>query len=211
MAQISLERGINILRGRARVIQVMLWTYIGTAALLLVAWGGVIGFGLEQDFEADHPLVVSAGLVSLVYLFMFIACVIGVSMWIHRAHANLFAAGFEGLEFTPGWSVGWFFVPVAFLFKPFQAMRELWNTSHLQEDGFSAPAPRTLSAWWGFWIVGNIVANLAMRLGGVSEAMGPLDLVSYALHIVAAWFLIRIVADVTEAQTSQMTAAYAFA
>lgn len=211
MAEVSLERGITILRGRSRVIQVMLWTYIGTSVLLLVAWGGVIGFGIPQHNASQHPLLISAGLVSITYLFMSIACIIGVSMWIHRAHANLFAAGFEGLEFTPGWSVGWFFVPVACLFKPFQAMRELWNSSHLQEDGFSAPAPRMLSLWWGFWIVGSIVGNLGVNLSGISGAMTAFNLIAYILRIVAAWLLIRIVADVTEAQTSQMTAAYAFA
>jgi hypothetical protein len=49
----------------------------------------------------DVSLSVSAGIMLLV--------------WIYRANQNARALGAEDMEFTPRWSVGWFFVPIASL------------------------------------------------------------------------------------------------
>lgn len=50
-------------------------------------------------------------------------------IWQHRAQKNLEGLGATWLRFTPGWAVGWWFVPFANLVKPFQTMRELWKAS----------------------------------------------------------------------------------
>jgi hypothetical protein len=56
------------------------------------------------------------------------ACVLAafvlVGVWIYRANANAHALGGD-LSVSPGWAVGWFFVPIACLFKPYLAMRRL--------------------------------------------------------------------------------------
>ena len=46
-------------------------------------------------------------------------------VWQHHATANLWSRGLPGLRFTPGWVVGWWFVPFANLVLPYLAMREL--------------------------------------------------------------------------------------
>ena len=58
-------------------------------------------------------------------------------VWQHRAHANLWAFARSGLRFTPGWAVGWWFVPIASLWKPFEAVRELWKASDPGSDPLS--------------------------------------------------------------------------
>jgi hypothetical protein len=60
---------------------------------------------------------------------LFIVTGIVFLTWIHRANRNARALGAEGMRFTPGWSVGWYFVPIMSLWKPFQAMREIWQAS----------------------------------------------------------------------------------
>ena len=72
--------------------------------------------------------------------------VLGVDV---RVAKNVRALGATGLEFTPGWAVGWFFVPIAGFFKPFQAMREIWKASknplRWQEE-----ATGSVVGWWWF-------------------------------------------------------------
>ena len=72
-----------------------------------------------------------------------------ILVWIHRANYNLRQIGVKNMNFTPGWSVGWYFVPIANLWKPFQSMKEIWNVSH----SFSGAVPSNiLNLWWALWI-----------------------------------------------------------
>lgn len=208
MAELPLDQGLMVLQGRARAARFLLWAFIGGVAVMASAWLGVDALGAGR---CPPELLRLAGLASVAVVALIILCTVIVGMWIYRAHANLFAAGVDGLEFKPGWSVGWFFVPIAGLFKPFQAMRELWNASHLSEDGYTSHVDPTLSIWWGLWIAGNVVVNISTRLRGPGSGIGMFDMLGFVLFAAAAWFMLRIVERVTEAQTSGLGAVYAFA
>lgn len=208
MTDKTLTEGLAILAKRTTVVRLMLYAYMGLAVLAILTWISVLALGIDQVNAPSDPLILFSGFASIGVVLVYIGCIVTISMWIHRAHANLFAAGMDGLEFTPGWSVGWFFVPVAMLFKPFQAMRELWNRSHLDDDGFTAPTDYRLTAWWACWLIGNFIDNIMWRISGT---IGAIDLIAYALHIAAAWFLLDIVNRVARAQASDLDASYAFA
>lgn len=146
---------------------------------------------------------------------IFIASVIAVAMWMHRAHANLHDAGFEPLNFTPGWAVGWYFIPIMNLFKPFQAMRELWTASHGVGDSYAAPAPGNLPAWWGLWIIGNILGNVSTRLSLMEAASNMqvaivLGIGSSLCTIGSAWLLRGIIRDITMAQNDHASVSGVF-
>jgi len=69
--------------------------------------------------------------------------------WVYRASTNIHALSNKVLKFSPGWAVGWYFIPVFNFFKPLQSMREIYLASlgkHLNE---SAPL---VSNWWYAWI-----------------------------------------------------------
>lgn len=216
MAEMSLEEGLDTLGRRANVSRFVIWFYIGLSVLLFgVEAGELAGFLSLEGAESD-PLTFVAGITHLSYALCLFVSFVVIGMWIHRAHANLFAAGIDGLEFTPGWSVGWFFIPIANLFKPFQAMRELWNASHNQSDSFSSPADSNLSLWWGTWIIGNILSNLSARSGfsedgSAGSAILVVDMISTAILLVCAWILLRIIERVTAAQQSMTGLAQTFA
>lgn len=211
MAILDLEDGLISLQRRATVLRLVLYAYLAATVTMLVLWSAVIGTGIDQQSDPANPLLMSAGLSALVYLLCFLASMVAVCMWVYRAHANLHAAGYEGLEFTPGWAAGWYFVPVAFWFKPFQAMRELWNASNLGPDGYLAPADQRLVIWWACWVIGNILANFGKLLNDMTGGLTVLDLGVYVLHTVSAVFLLLIVNAITRAQSSDLNANYAFA
>ena len=172
---------------------------------------------VDLETGAD-ALTMVAGLAYLSFTVVFVVSIVLVGRWIYRAHANLAAAGADGLEFTPGWAVGWYFIPFANLVKPFQAMRELWNQSHSEHDQFGNEAPSEVKAWWGAWIVGNIISSVGTRIelmgggGGESLAIGTtLSAVGTAGVVLAAVLLLKIIACVTEAQRGGAGAVGVFA
>ena len=97
-------------------------------------------------------------LVVLVYLVTTIASGILFCVFMHRTNKNLTALGM-GLEFGPN-AWGWFFCPVLSLWKPYQAVAELWRKGAPEQYVM----PRVFSVWWGTWIVGNLMGQLEFRL-----------------------------------------------
>lgn len=91
--------------------------------------------------------------------FVILATMFVFGRWIVLAHRNLDALGASYLEFRPGWALGWFFIPIANLWKPYQAMRSLWQSSHDIHRPESQDTTWVLPIWWALWIVSTIVSN----------------------------------------------------
>lgn len=68
-------------------------------------------------------------IIGIGYLFVLALCYILSGIWIVRASKNAASLMPDSKRITPGWAVGWYFIPFANLFKPYQAMRETWNSS----------------------------------------------------------------------------------
>ena len=211
------HEGLAKLESRAKAATVVLWAFI--AMSVLTAGGEMLETsGMIDTVAGTDGLTLAVGLVYIAYTLVFVASIIGVGMWIHRAHANLHESGADGLEFTPGWAVGWYFIPFANLIKPFQAMRELWCASHATYDRFGSEAPAEVKAWWGAWIAGNILSSVSTRVIVMGQGDANSMMFGNALGaagtvgvLVAAVLLQRIVAGVTAAQRGGITAAGVFA
>lgn len=215
MQAAGIASGFNTLRQREKIAAFTI--YATLVVVGLTAIGEVLELSGVIDLVSapDEPLALVYQLVMLASLAVLVASIIAISMWIYRAHANLHEAGLPALEFTPGWAVGWYFIPIANLFKPLQAMRELWTDSHQTSDSFSAQPPGNLGAWWGFWIVGNILGNISTRLslmgnGSNLQVAIALGLISSLCTICAAWLLLGIIRQITAAQIDGLEAAQIF-
>src|SRR5687768_18623297 len=104
------DAGLAKLEGRAKLATAVLWAFVAVAAM--TAFGEVLEATGTLDIAVDTgPLALVVGLAYIAFFLMFVVSVVVVALWIHRAHANLRDAGVGGLEFTPGWAVGWYFIP----------------------------------------------------------------------------------------------------
>lgn len=203
----GIEPGIATLRKRATIAELTIYAAIAVFFLILV--GEVLELvGVIDLIAYDPPALVDAYTVILIAnLPIFLISAIAISFWLHRAHANLHEAGIEGLEYTPGWGVGWYFVPFASLIKPFQSMKELWNESHRVVSDNAGVAPGNLALWWGLWLVGGMLGNISGRMAlsediSIYEASLPLGIVSSVGMIGAAVMILLIVKHITKVQGS---------
>lgn len=218
MAEMSFAEGLALLETRTKFANVAIWA---TLALFLAVMVGELleGFGVVSLDDGNAPASGFALLLAFLYMgsaAVFLLSVIPVGMWIYRAHANLELAGADDLEFSPGWSVGWFFVPFMNLFKPFQAMKELWNASYGTSNAYGSESPATLTTWWALYLGGNILSSVGTRVSaGNSEssmAVGALvGAFSSLLLAASAWFLLRIIREVMDGQRNHLQVHEAFA
>ncbi|WP_336980423.1 DUF4328 domain-containing protein [Altererythrobacter fulvus] len=217
MAEMSFAEGLALLEARSRIAVPAIWVtlaaFLATMAGELLEASGIISL---NDPAADTPLSLLVAAVYMASSVIFIGSAIIMGMWIYRAHANLELAGADDLEFSPGWSVGWFFVPFMNLFKPFQAMRELWNASYGTSNAFGAQSPGTVAAWWACYVGGNVISSAAMRLARLGGDSGYAvaafaSAIGSLLIAASAWFLLTIVREILDAQRNHLQVQEAFA
>jgi hypothetical protein len=113
---------------------------------------------------AGDRLLESDGLSGLVGLAQFgcgLAAFILFLIWIHRANGNLRRLSGETLTITPGWAVGWFFIPVASLWMPYLAVKEIWEVSHRGTGRGTA-----LVGWWWAAMIATSVTAVATTFAG---------------------------------------------
>lgn len=158
-------------------------------------------------FGEVNRAIERSGAVGLLILVVFLATGIAWLVWQHRSQANLQAARVPRLSFTPGWAVGWWFVPIASLWKPYQAVRELHQASAGDSEWHAAPVPAVLHWWWAGYLAFNVLDGIAAALfSDGSGSVEPLligDRFSIAGDLVSigtAFLAIRIVRTVVERQ-----------
>jgi Domain of unknown function (DUF4328) len=149
-------------------------------------------------------------------LFIFISTLIMFLLWLHRAYINLPSLGVPYPDFSSGWVIGSWFVPLLNLFRPYQIVKYIWNKSDPETVGVGGGYYDTggnfrLKAWWGFWIACNISiqiygSNISIQIYGSAEnpdshvAAGLAGIFSSGLTIVAACLAIAVVRDITSRQ-----------
>jgi hypothetical protein len=174
---------------------------------ILSSFGMLLFSDSVIDLEDGEPMPVAfvvIGILALLRLPLFLATVVFFLIWEHRAFSNLSALKAENLQFSPGWAVGWWFIPFANLIKPFQAMRELWNESDPEYDAesflsVSAGAPLMMGFWWAFWLLSNFAHQIANKIDDLQ--FFPVALITASiLEIIAAGLLIKIIFGIVERQ-----------
>jgi hypothetical protein len=169
--------------------------YLVGAVFLLAGEMLTLGFGDVDSVELPAVALAMDGLTllgALGFLAGLLTAMIAWCLWSFRVARNLRILDVGGLRFTPGWVVGWWFVPIMNIWRPMQVHQELWSAS--DPDGEYPPAPPWMFAWWAAWLLTGFVSNMAGRLPYV----GVLDLISSILGIIAAVLATQVVRDITE-------------
>ncbi len=168
----------------------LLWANAAASAVsILLAWRrGFDPFAIG-DSETLYGLADSA--------LLFVTAIL-VLIWLYRANARARALGAEDMMVSPGWAVGWFFVPLANLVMPYIAMRELWKASAHPRDWQLASAPLAIPLWWAFWlasgVAGGVAVVLALRpekdaLAAADAAVALSELLSIPAALLLAWIV----------------------
>lgn len=91
-------------------------------------------------------------------------------VWLHRVFRNLDGPlAVRGLEHTPGWAVGWWFVPVMNLLKPKQIVDEAVRASRLgTASGARADEAPLVVLWWAAVIVSGVLIRVGNAIGGTT-------------------------------------------
>ncbi len=154
-------------KGLTRFVVVMLWIVLAMELISILSDIGM-AMMLSRDFTNEEASANYArqGIVAIVYTITYLVTAIGFLKWTYRAAANSVGFGAKRMTNTPGWSVGWYFVPIMTLFKPFEAMKEIYQVSLYPPKWRLQPVSALLRWWWAFWLISNLVAQIVFRFPG---------------------------------------------
>jgi hypothetical protein len=140
--------------------------------MLLSLWSELLQLGLIERIAAGAnftPEEADANdfrqfLVSTLAAVLNIVNAIVFLRWLFLSSRNAHEVT-TGMRFTPGWTVGWYFVPIFNLWKPYQAMVELFQASHPEPDGDwrFAKRPGFLPLWWTLFLFSNALSQVVVR------------------------------------------------
>ncbi|MGD9646597.1 MAG: DUF4328 domain-containing protein [Pirellulales bacterium] len=126
-----------------------------------------VGQVTQEQLESNDFRQQMLGFAALALAIPNVVCFL---MWFHRAYRNLPALGAAGLNYTPRWAVGSWFVPFLNLVRPCQIANEIWRASDPRiSEPWGAAWRRAkltplIGLWWATWIITNIASNIASRL-----------------------------------------------
>src|SRR5579871_4817697 len=93
---------------------------------------------------------------------------------------------------SPGWAVGYWFIPLMNLYRPFQAVKALFAACTQEAGPNAKPAAgeQLLSAWWAMFLLGNM-ANWALA-SSTTDFNSRAGLSSYAEYSIGCNLLVII-------------------
>ena len=191
------------------------------ASLLLMACSAVawlaVGYGIAellvldafssgQEISAERHAAhrITGWIVLSVQMLFFVATGLAFLDWLYQARINLRAFGARRLDYTRGWALGGFFVPLLQLWRPFSVVREVWKASDPDTtDPFAwktRPVSSMVTLWWfGFVLyVALEILAFAMNLAAAGEVpkivtariVGAVGDVSGALSATFGYFVV---------------------
>ena len=125
-----------------------------------------------------------------------------VGRWLYVSAKINYLLEREHLKITPGWSVGWYFVPFANLVMPYRSLKETFKASFDRDDWQNQKTTIDFPFWWARFLIGNGFSNVSFRMvmaaGETYEytilnTISYIDITSDILQIINAVFLLRII------------------
>ncbi len=181
-------------RGPANALRVLLALVAVALVLSLAADIGrrIVGSRYEDGLVSTSTLDQADGFVALATFAtggLTIAILVLTIVWEWRLAHNHELLGRPGTTFGPGWAIGAWFIPLAYLVLPFLQFRELWKGS---ARGLMSNDPRwkeqdVAPLLWVWWL-----SFAASHVLGWSVNFSAFDVVDPYLH--NGWFAGRLVA-----------------
>lgn len=120
--------------------------------------------------------LIMAGLTVIAFILLLV--------WSYRVTANTRRRVGDRLDVTPGWAIGWWFVPIANLFKPLQMVSQNLRVAEAGNAWRRRDRPEVLGLWWAFWVASTIFGRFASRLDRLDAPPDGLYVIVKALAMI---------------------------
>lgn len=150
------------------------------------------------------PLPEDSLFINLIFdgSIFFLAYIIGAvfyCLWKVRCANNCRVFANREFSFTPNMTVACYFIPFANLWRPFQAMTEIWESSIQTESDKQSRS--VLGLWWGLWVF-TLVANGPFKAH--TDDVLWVELGIALINMPLVFVILKIINRITKEQQARM-------
>ncbi|MDG1357220.1 MAG: DUF4328 domain-containing protein [Akkermansiaceae bacterium] len=151
--------------------------------------------------EPQHQITLLLRAIYVTGLIVNFACLPFYCLWINRSCKNAWLLNPPKMRVTPGGAVGYYFIPIVALWKPYANMIEIRNASFGMRSNLTSIIP----AWWLSWLA-LLMLNTAQLAGGyaanpeISAISDKISSVSAIAIITLNYLSITVILSITAAQ-----------
>lgn len=153
---------------------------------------------VETKISNAEPIEAMMMGCGILMILLYLSTVIAFSIWTNRMMKNTWAIKRGHSQTTPGWAVGWYFIPFANLWKPVGAVQEM------RDAVFTGGQKMSLAPWWTFWLISNFIGRISSKLPAETiddlQASALFDAVTSPLEVASAVFAFLMVKKLTARQ-----------
>jgi hypothetical protein len=132
---------------------------------LIVDLGELVRVQLGQltpdQLASNDPM---QGIVGLLQAGLGLVSGIVFLRWVYRAYKNIQGFGAVGLRFSPGWAVGYYFIPLLSLIRPAQVMSEIWRVSQDPQNWMRRRGSWLVGTWWALFLLYSVATQVSLEL-----------------------------------------------
>ena len=196
---------IKPLDALTRKLRVVFLIYLGVSLLGVISslytwleYSRLPGYADVSEMRGSDGLDLA---VAFVAIPAFITVVIAWLVWCYRANVNLRLLSGVPMKFTPGWAVGWWFIPFANLVMPYRVVKEIWRVSH----GPRSTSHALVGWWWALYLVSTFVDRVTWRVGWFATTVddyvhgAAVGMISGTVQVVAISITIVLIARIRDA------------
>lgn len=128
------------------------------------------GFDYDAALEGAERFQSKAETMAAALLGFKVLVIIAWCLWTHRVASNVRAFD-RPMMTSPGWAVGWYFIPILNIWKPYSAIKEIWRGSDPADRGNTEPddywasegkaVPFFFIAWWLTYLGAGVIDRIA--------------------------------------------------
>jgi len=198
----SIKAGLKSSENLTKWIRYVLYAQVLIAVLaiifqfieyqLLSAFREGVYASLAEAYADGKLAIEILQVIGVASLLAFVASALLILQWIYRANYNARQLGAQKMNYTPAWSIAYYFIPVFNLWKPYLAMKEVWLASKnavgrsFSKSSF-VKSSSILPLWWTLWLASNLLGQSIFRLSASAEKLPELlnlNLISQASNVI---------------------------
>lgn len=108
-------------------------------------------------------------IIAVIQIAVFLTTAVFFCCWTHRMSANARSLSDRSMQCTPGWAVGYYFIPIVNLWRPYQIVREIHDRFLERTEGRRSAWLQP--TWWTLYIVSGILGRIVFRFSMRAESL----------------------------------------
>lgn len=154
--------------------------------------------------DPNHKISLILSAAYITGITVNILCLPFYCLWINRCCKNAWLLNPPKMKVTPAWAVGYYFIPIVSLWKPYVHMMDIRNASF----GMRSDLNKIIALWWLSWLAFLSInaVKLVGHLASNPEVLAiddKLSTVSGITNIIFNYLSITVILSITNAQNKR--------